>query len=133
MKSGRKNYIYIVYIILGITLFVLGSMGIVDEFWCGMGGGLIMISILRLIQVLRYRKNETYREKMEIEIQDERNRFIRNKAWAWTGYMFVLIAGVCTIVFKIIGQELLSFAASYSVCLMLILYWISYLFLRKKY
>ena len=108
-------------------------MGIVDEFWNGMGVGLIVISILRLIQVLRYRKNEVYREKMEIETQDERNRFIRNKAWAWTGYMFVLIAAICTIVFRIIGQELLSFAASYAVCLMLILYWVSYLVLRKKY
>ena len=31
------------------------------------------------------------------------------------------------------GQELLSFAASWAVCLMLVLYWGSYLWLRRKY
>ena len=70
---------------------------------------------------------------MEIEEKDERNHFIRNKAWAWAGYLFVMIMAVATIVFKIVGQETLMMAASSSVCLVLTLFWVSYLILKRKY
>ena len=49
------------------------------------------------------------------------------------GIYHIIIAAVACIVFKIIGQEVLSFAASGSVCLMLVLYWISYVVLKRKY
>jgi len=133
MKCGRKLFIYILYIVLGTTLFSLGCMEIVDSFWSGMGSALIVISVVRLIQFYRFRKDEAYREKVEIETSDERNRFLRNKAWAWSGYLFILITSVFVIVLRVAGQELLSLAASYAVCLMLILYWVCYLVLRKKY
>ena len=86
-----------------------------------------------MLKFHRLSKNKEYREKMEIEMADERNHFIRNKAWAWTGYLFILIAGIAVIVFKIIGQDLLSMAASVAVCFMLVLYWASYWVLNKKY
>jgi len=133
MKRERKLVIYIIYIILGITLWGLGTAEVVDAFWSGMGAGLLFISIVRMIQLYRFRKDEDYREKIEIETADERNHFIRNKAWAWAGYLFILIMAVCVIMLKVMGQELLSMAASYAVCLMMILYWISYMVLRRKY
>ena len=49
------------------------------------------------------------------------------------GYLFVILAGVSCIIFKIVGQEILSFAASGAICIMLVLYWISYLILKRKY
>ena len=72
-------------------------------------------------------------QKMEIEANDERNHFIRNKAWAWAGYLFVMIMAVATIVFKIIGQDTLMMFASGSVCLVLVLFWVSYHILKRKY
>ena len=123
----------IIYIILGIALFVLGALEIMDSFWGGMGGALIAIGVIRAVQLIRLRKSEAYREKMEIEMADERNRFIRNRAWAWAGYLFVLIAAVSTIGLKLMGQDLLSAAAGCAVCILVLLYWISYLILRKKY
>jgi len=133
MKLGRKTAIYVVYIILGVALLALGIAEIVDSFWSGMGSGLLAVSILRLVQLCRIRKDETYREKVETERTDERNRFLRNKAWAWAGYLFILIAAVLIIVLRVMGQELLSMAASGAVCLMLVLYWVAYLILKKKY
>jgi hypothetical protein len=123
----------IIYIILGIALFVLGALEIMDSFWGGMGGALIAIGVIRAVQLIRLRKSEAYREKMEIEMADERNRFIRNRAWAWAGYLFVLIAAVSTIGLKLMGQDILSVAAGCAVCILVLLYWISYLILRKKY
>ena len=131
--KNRNLIIYILYLIIGVTLIGLDIANIVDEFWSGMGAGLIFVSILRLIQVYRLNKNEEYREKVETEVSDERNRFIRNKAWAWAGYLFILISAVAIIVFRVMGQYLLSTFSSVALCLMLVLYWVAFFILRKKY
>ena len=133
MKQNKRLYVNILWLIIGSILIGLSFAGVVDEYWNGMGMGLAVVGAINLIRYYRLNKNDVYREKIELEASDERNHFIRNKAFAWAGYYFVLIAAVCTIVFKIIGQELLSQAAAYAVCLMLILYWISYMILKRKY
>ena len=133
MKQNKRLYVNILWLIIGSILIGLSFAGGVDEYWNGMGMGLAVVGAINLLRIYRLNKNDVYREKMELEASDERNHFIRNKAFAWAGYYFVLIAAVCTIVFKIIGQELLSQAAAYAVCLMLILYWISYMILKRKY
>ena len=129
----KKIILSIIYICLGSVLFGLGCAEIVDSFWSGMGGALIAVGIVNSIRVLRYYKDESYRDKQEIEIKDERNKFIRNKSWAWAGYLFVLISAICTIVFKLLGQDLLSMASSFAVCIIITLYWICFLIIRKKY
>ena len=133
MKQDKRIIVSIMWVIIGMVLIGLSFAGIVDAFWSGMGSGLLVVGIIQLIRFYRLQKNEAYREKMEIEASDERNHFIRNKAWAWSGYLFILIAAVACIVFRIMGQELLSMAASGAVCLMLVLYWISYIVLKRKY
>ena len=133
MKQNKRLYVNILWLMIGSILIGLSFAGVVDEYWNGMGMGLAVVGAINLIRYYRLNKNDVYREKIELEASDERNHFIRNKAFAWAGYYFILIAAVGTIVFKIIGQELLSQAAAYAVCLMLILYWISYLILKRKY
>ena len=133
MKNGRRIIPCIIYIILGVVLMVLGILELVDSFWSGMGSALIAVGIVRMIHIFRYGKDESYREKKEIEAKDERHQFIRNKAWAWAGYLFVLIAAVSTIVLKLLGQDLLSVAAGFAVSILVLLYWVCYLVLKKKY
>ena len=133
MKTDRRIVACMIYAVLGITLLCLGTLEIVDAFWSGMGGALIAVGVVHMIHIVRYSKDESYRETKEIEAKDERNQFIRNKAWAWTAYIFVLIAAISTIVFQLLGQELLSMAAGFSICLIMILYWLCHLILIKKY
>ena len=133
MKRDKRMIFSIIWVILGTVLIALAFAEKVDVFWNGVGSGLLVVGVLQLLRQYRFSKNESYREKIEIEEKDERNHFIRNKTWAWTGYLFVLIAAVLCLVFRIIGQNLLSLAASGAVCLMLVLYWISYLVLKRKY
>ena len=133
MKNDRRMIAYIIYIIFGAVLMVLGMLEVVDSFWSGMGGALIAVGVVLIIHILRYHNDESYRENMEIEMKDERNHFIRNKAWAWAGYLFVLITAFSTIVLKLLGQDLLSIAASFAVCILMLLYWVCYLVLKKKY
>lgn len=133
MKANRKFIICIFYILIGAVLIGLDIANIVNEFWSGMGAGLIVVSVLQMLRIYRFNKNEEYREKVETEIKDERNRFIRNKAWAWAGYLFILISAVAVIVFRVTGQELLSTFSSVALCIMLVLYWVAFFILRKKY
>ena len=133
MKNNKILIKSIVCISIGTVLFGLGFAEVLDSFWSGMGGALIAVGVIRMIQILRYSKDEAYREKAEIERTDERNQFIRNKAWAWSGYLFVLITAISTIVFKLLGQEWLSMAAGFAICILVVLYWVCYVVLKKKY
>ena len=133
MKWDKRIYLSIFWVIAGAALLALAVMEKVDSFWSGMGSGLLVVGILQILRFCRFNKNAAYREKMEVEYSDERNAFIRNKAWAWAGYLFILISAVSVIVLKLLGQDQLSMAASAAVCLMLVLYWISYYVLRRKY
>ena len=133
MRSDKRIIANIIFILLGVALLGLGIAEIVDAFWSGMGSALIAVGVIRMVHFVRFRKDETYREQFQIDTTDERHRFIQNKAWAWTGYLFVLAAAVCSIVFKLVGQDLLSIAAGFSVCFMMVVYWLCYMFLNKKY
>ena len=133
MNQGKNVIRYVACIILGAILLGLGYAGIVDDFWTGMGVALVMVGVVRSVRLYRFCKDETYREKVEIDAADERNRFIRNKAWAWAGYLFIIICGASVFVLKILGQEMLCQVASVVLCLLLLLYWGSYFVLKKKY
>lgn len=131
--KNKRMLISGIYILLGMALFGCGLAEIVDEFWSGMGGALIGVGIVRMISMIRYQKNPEYKEAVDTAMRDERNRFIANKAWAWAGYLYVLAAGVGTIVFKLVGREDLSIFCGFSVSVLILLYYISHLWLRKKY
>ena len=131
--NKSKLIVSIIEILIGIGLIVAGGLGAVDSFWSGMGGAMVAIGILYTIRSIRLNRNPNYKEQYEIEVNDERNRFLRLKSWSWTGYLFVMIAAVATIVCKLIGREDLMMLFSSCVCLMLVLYWICYTVLKNKY
>ena len=122
----------IIWLAIGLPVMGLSIAGIVDEFWSGMGTALVVIGLCRLLRAHRLNKNDEYREKMETFETDERFHFLRTKAWSWAGYLFVIIGGVSVIVFKILGMDTASQAASAAVCLLLVLYWGAYFVLKKK-
>ena len=133
MNYVKRIISYLLVAAVGAVLVFLGIKGTVDSFWSGMGSALIVVSALRFIQMYRYSKDDKYRERLNTEVSDERNRFIRSKAWAWAGYLFILISAVASIAFRVLGQELLSYAASVAVFLIVVLYWVANVILKRKY
>ena len=129
----KTNLYPIICLLLGLPLMGMSIAGLLDEFWSGSGTALVIIGVIRLLRNVRLNKSETYREKMEVEATDERIHFIRNKAWAWAGYLFIIITSLAVITLKILNQDLYALAASYAVCFMMVLYWICFAVLRKKY
>ena len=131
--SKKRMIPRIVELLAGIVLLGLGIAGKVDEFWSGMGGALIGVGSMYLMQSIRYQKNPEYRENVDTERNDERNKFLSMKAWQLTGGWFVIIAAVGTFIFKFAGREDLMMLSSGAVCLMIFMYWIFFLYLRKKF
>ena len=130
----KKDIIFgVIWFLLGLVLTVLCCLETLDEFWSGMGSALMVVGIVRLLRSYRLSRSETYREKREVAETDERLHFIRNKAWTWAGYLFIIICALSTIVFKLLNQDLLRMASGGAVCLMLVLFWVSFFILKKKY
>ena len=131
--KAKRMIANIVEIGLGTGLMICGMEGILDSYWSGMGGALIGMGIVQLIRSIRYQTDQDYRENVDVEAADERNKYLGMKAWSWAGFSFMMIAAVGSIVLKIAGYDLYSVMAGGSVVLIALLYWVSYLFLRKKY
>lgn len=133
MKRNARWIASIIEILIGIALTICGVAGLTDEFWSGMGTALIILGAIQLVRQIKYKTDKSYQEKVDVAVSDERNKYISMKAWAWAGYLFVIIAAVVAIALKIAGiDELVPFASG-SVCLIVILYWLSYVLLRRKY
>ena len=133
MKYSKKIWLSGFWCVVGAVLIALSFAGVVDEFWNGMGSGLFIVGLIQVIKQLRYRNNEEYREQVDIALDDERYKYIANKSWAWAGYLYVMIAAVGSIVLKICGQDELCTLASSSLALLVGLYWVSYMVLKRKY
>ena len=91
------------------------------------------VGALQVLKNLKYRRDPEYREKIDTELHDERNSFIRMKSWSWAGYITVLLEGIGVVAAMIRGQETIQQVLSYSICLIVATYWISYMVLSRKY
>ena len=133
MKNGRKLLSPVIEIVLGAALIIVSKLFDLDSVWLGMGSALIAVGTLQLLNLMRYREDAEYREKVDTEAHDERNQFIRARAWVWAGTCFVLVGGVLTVLFQILGKQEYATLCGSGVSLLVLFYWISFLILRKKY
>ena len=132
--NKRKMAVSIFWLILGIALLVLEFTGILnDSIYSGMGGGLLVVGIMQIVRNVKYHSNQDYKEKVDIEYKDERNKYIRIKAWSWAGYLFILGSAVVSIVLFLAKMTLYGQIVSYCMCAVLVFYWISYMVLQRKY
>lgn len=132
--NNKRLALTVFWIVLGAVLVVLTVTEVLDSsIYSGMGGALMAVGTLQVIRAVKYRKDSEYREKVDTELGDERNRFLRMKSWSWAGYFTILIEGIGAIIAMALGERTVQLVLSYSVCLVLVIYWIAYVILSKKY
>ena len=132
--NNKRLALSIFWMVLGIVLIILNMTDVLDQsIYSGMGSALTVVGFFQAMRNLRYRKDKDYREKIDTELGDERNSVLRMKSWAWTGYIVVLAEGIGVVIAMITGQELLCRVLSWSVCLIVGVYWITYMVLSRKY
>lgn len=134
MYYNRKRLaLSIFWIILGGTLLILSAVGTLEsDYFSGMGGGLLGVGIFQVINSIKYKTNPEYREKVDISVSDERSRYIRSQAWAWTGYILILAFCIGSIVCTIAGEQTLRSFFSFSACFILVVYWIAYFIINHR-
>ena len=132
--NNKKLAMSIFWIVVGVALMALSISGALDDtVYAGMGGALTAVGVLQVLRNLKYRRDGEYREKIDTEYSDERNRYLRMKSWSWAGYVAILVEGVGAVVAMAAGERTIQLMLSYSVCLLLVTYWVAYLILSRKY
>jgi len=133
MSNNKKITANIVKIVLGIGLIAAASVADIDSFWAGMGAALAVVGTVRLIQQIQYNTSTEYKEKMDIEVNDERNQYVAMKAGSLAVRVYAIGMGIAAIVLKILNYDTYVTFAAGSVCILMILYWLSYLYANNKY
>lgn len=132
--NKKKLALSIFWIVLGTALLALSIAEVLDSNYCsGFGGGLLAVGILQLKKNLKYGRDPEYRKMVDTEQNDERNRFLSMKSWSWTGLIVIIVFGIGTIVSMLLEKHTLQLFFAYSVCFILLVYWIAYLIASRKY
>ena len=132
--NNKRLALSVFWVVLGAALLVLSIAEVLDSsVYAGMGGALIAVGVFQVLRNLRYRKDSDYREKIDTEAGDERNHFLRTKSWAWTGYIVVLVECIGSVIAMVMGQQLVQEVLMYSVCMIVGIYWVTYMILARKY
>ena len=132
--DSKRLALNIFWLVLGLTLIALSVAEIIDNsMYATMGGGFAAVGAIRIAMTVRYRKDAAYREKTDTAVNDERNQFLHMKSWAWTGYVVVLALGIGTVFAMFFGEQTIQLALAYSLCAILVIYWIAFLILKRKY
>lgn len=134
MYNNKKLALSFFWIVAGIAIVAFSVTEKLDSsFYAGMGGALAAVGVVQAIRNIKYRKNAEYREKINVEVNDERYSFLRMKSWSLTGYLFVMFAAAASIAAAVLGEKTVQITLGFSVCAVLVIYWVSYLVLSKKY
>ncbi len=104
-----------------------------SSFFSPLGLGLAVISLARIRNYIIITKNEDRLRKQEIAETDERNLMIANKAKSISFYIYLLLSCIAVIVLQLLNKSEIAMYISYSVCAMLLIYWVCYLIIRKKH
>ena len=131
--GNKKLITSILTIIVGTALLIASYVIEGDNYWPTLGGAVLVVGIAHFAKALKYKKDASYRESIDIQEKDERNRYISMKAWAWSGYIFVFLSAAALIAFKLTGYDTLSMFCATAGGLLLTFYVILYLVLSKKY
>lgn len=71
-------------------IYIGEIIGVITSFWGGMGIGIVVVSAIRLVQIVRFKNNVEYAKKLTVN-NDERNHFLATKALSSAFYYLILI------------------------------------------
>ena len=132
-KLKTRLYFAIAFIVLGITLIAASFITKTENhFISSFGLALVVTGIARTRRYFIITKNEERIKKAEISETDERNIFIQHKARGAAFYIYLLVSGLSVIVLSFISAHEAAKWISFSMCVLVVIYWISYLVYQRK-
>lgn len=133
-KLKIRLFTAISYIIIGIALIIVFNIVKTENnFLSSFGFALVMIGVVNVRNYCLITKNEDTIKKHQIAESDERNIAIANKAKSVSFIIYVILACLLVIVLEILNKTQLAMTLSATVCFLILIYWISYWIIRKKF
>lgn len=133
-KLKQRLYIGVSYIALGLILILTAGMNhFRNSFFVSFGVALLVMGILRIFKYRKVTRDPKNIRKQELAETDERTRMISEKAKSWAFSFSMLLSGVLVIVLNIMGFHDQAQPFAWYVCGMVILYWVFWVVLGKKY
>lgn len=123
-----------IFLIAGPLLMAVSIWRNLDnEFFFAWGTALMVIGIVRLRQYRKLMASPEAMRAQEVAETDERNVMLANKAKSYAFFWYVLICSVAVIVLEFMNQVQIATSLAFSVCFLVLLYWVCYYVLRRKY
>ena len=133
-KMQQRRIIGISYIMLGLVLTIADMLkGFENNYFISFGIALILMGILRLFQYRKITQDDKSMRKRELAESDERTRMIAERARSWAFSLSITGSGIVVIVLSLLGRHEEALPFAWYVCGMVVLYWISFVIIRKKY
>lgn len=121
------------YILLGVLLCVLFcGLALKNDYISALGAALIAVGALQMVKYFRITRNEESVRSREIKEKDERNVSIAHRSKSMAFSMYILLACAASIVLGIMGRAQIAQVLSGNVCVMLLIYLLSYVIIRNK-
>ena len=132
-KMMWRIWVYITYILIGAVFCVLRYLGMGSDMLFSIGVAFIVCGAVQSVRIIRLVNNPEKMEERSIAEKDERNIMLWNKARSLAFAIYIFAAAIGMAVMYIMGQETVGLTLAYSICGLVIIYWISYYILRSKY
>ena len=132
-KLKTRLCMALVYITLGLILIV--STFIIksdNEYLSPLGLAFVVVGIVRIRNYLIITKNDETMRKQEIAETDERNISILQKAKSATFSIYLILSCLAAIILLFLGHYEAMRWLSYSVYLLIAIYWVCYFIYSKK-
>jgi len=134
MKLIKKKIIYSTFLIgAGIIMLVAGYLMGPDSIMVGMGSGLVVISVLKIIQFIRLSKNEEKMKRYTLLQNEERMILISIKSGNMMFFVTLIIEYIALLVLVILKQEMIATIICELMALQTFGYLISYYLYNKKF
>lgn len=122
-KCKERIAVGIIFIVVGLISLMLAYLAgdrmlvmylepdthdFVPSFYTGIGCGWAAAGIVVLIKNIRYLKNEKLKKEREIYENDERNRMLGLRCWAYTGYVMLILFYIGILISGFINMTVLK-------------------------
>ncbi len=133
-KLKTRLYLGIAYMLLGIIMIAGGIILKTDnEFVSSFGLVLFVLGVVRIRNYFLITRNAENIEKQRIAETDERNIAIINKARSITFITYILGLALAIIILSFLKMQDIARILSILLFLLILIYWIAYFIIRKKY
>ena len=132
-KLRSRLNVAITYIVLGV-MFIVGTFitKTENDFISTFGFMMILMGLVRIRNYRIITKDEDTIRKQQIIETDERNISIIHKAKSAAFSVYVFILGIVVILLSFFSLHEAARWVAYSVCLLIVIYWICYFIYQKK-